>query len=183
MIKEGFFSPNLTFGLLLFGCPNSMFFPECICSKRQKNGFHVNAFYHFLALHVRHQSNGDESVLERELMFDFLVWYIKKRDTHRNAGRGLGSLTLSHHKLSMNKINDYQKEIVSHPIKISVSEMCWAAATTHTQDWLIKAPRKISFSSNILHPNSIAMISTLVDPQANTSSEKTQSIKKLWNSF
>ena len=71
----------------------NVFFPNLFAQNDKKNGFHANAFYHFLALHVRHQSNGNESVLERELMFDFLVWYIKKRDIHRCVGRGLGSLT------------------------------------------------------------------------------------------
>ena len=91
---EVFFSPNAIFVLLLFGCPQlNGFFSECICSKRQKKQISRQCIYNFLALHVHHQSNGDESVLERELMFDFLLWYIK-REIHREMQGGVLGLSL-----------------------------------------------------------------------------------------
>ena len=47
----------------------------------------------------------------------------------------------------------------------------------------ISAPTSKIQLATSSRPNSMAMISTLVDPQANTSSEKTQSIKKSWIFF
>ena len=74
-----FFLAQFNFCFVVVWLPLSQwFFPNVFAQNDKKNGFHDDAFYHFLALQVRHQSNGDESVLERELMFDFLVWYIKK---------------------------------------------------------------------------------------------------------